>query len=171
MLTDQKTRSLEYVLSSTTLECDKMNTVYFKLTNTDAKLPSKSDALSAGYDLFSPVECLIKSRSNFSINLGIQWDPSNVSTPRNMIVSGDIRSRSGLFSKYGVTAFNGLIDASYRGDFVVILTNNSDMDYTVQKGDRVAQLVINFVASLPCAASTSLSTTNRGDGGFGSTGK
>lgn len=84
-----------------------------------------------------------------------------------------VRPRSGLAAKYGLTVLNapGTIDADYRGEVKVILANLSDQDFTVQDGERIAQLVVAQHSQVEWEPTTELSDTSRGAGGFGSTGK
>jgi len=83
-----------------------------------------------------------------------------------------VRPRSGLALKHGVTLLNspGTIDADYRGELMVILINHGTEQFLVQRGDRIAQLVIAPVASVQIVAVEALGDTDRGPGGFGSTG-
>ncbi|GMO46760.1 MAG: dUTP diphosphatase [Treponemataceae bacterium] len=83
-----------------------------------------------------------------------------------------IRPRSGLAAKYGVTCLNtpGTIDSDYRGEIKVLLINHGTEPFTVNHGDRIAQLVTAPVAHAEFTAAPSLSQTERGEGGFGSTG-
>ncbi len=84
-----------------------------------------------------------------------------------------IRPRSGLALKHGITVLNspGTIDADYRGEIGIILINHGDSDFTVQRGDRIAQMVIAPFVQADFKAVESLSETKRGAGGFGSSGK
>src|ERR1700742_1094010 len=84
-----------------------------------------------------------------------------------------VRPRSGLAAKHGVTVLNapGTIDADYRGEIAVPLINHSDVPFTVRRGERIAQMVIAPVVQAELVAVTALSATARGDGGFGSTGR
>ena len=83
-----------------------------------------------------------------------------------------VRPRSGLALKHGVTVLNspGTIDADYRGEVMVLLVNLGGETFTVQRGDRIAQLVIAPVAQVEIVAVEALADTERGPGGFGSTG-
>ena len=85
---------------------------------------------------------------------------------------GQVRPRSGLAMKHGITVLNtpGTIDADYRGEVKVVLANFGDQDFVVRHGDRIAQLVISPVAHVKLRVVTSLETTTRGEGGYGSTG-
>lgn len=84
-----------------------------------------------------------------------------------------IRPRSGLAVKYGITVLNspGTIDADYRGEIGVILVNLSNTSFTIQPGDRIAQLVVAKFEQIDWLPMDELSDTKRGEGGFGSTGK
>jgi dUTP pyrophosphatase len=85
---------------------------------------------------------------------------------------GQIRPRSGLALRAGVTMLNtpGTIDADYRGEVMILLVNHGGDPYTINPGDRIAQLVIAPVTRGDFEETTELSTTGRGDGGFGHTG-
>ncbi len=85
---------------------------------------------------------------------------------------GQVRPRSGLAARNGVTLLNapGTIDSDYRGEVKVILVNLGDAPYTIENGARIAQLVLAPVVSAQIEEAAALSETNRGEGGFGSTG-
>ena len=84
-----------------------------------------------------------------------------------------VRPRSGLASKHGITVLNapGTIDADYRGEIVVILVNLSNTAFTIHPGERIAQLVVAKFEPIDSLPTQQLSKTERGEGGFGSTGK
>lgn len=84
-----------------------------------------------------------------------------------------VRPRSGLAAKHGVTVLNapGTVDADYRGEISVILINHGDAPFPIRRGERIAQMVIASVTRAELVAAVSLSTTDRGSGGFGSTGR
>ena len=86
---------------------------------------------------------------------------------------GQVRPRSGLAFKHGLTVLNspGTIDADYRGEIMVLLVNLGSETFRVQRGDRIAQLVIAPVAPVEIVAVDALGETERGQGGFGSTGQ
>ena len=86
---------------------------------------------------------------------------------------GQVRPRSGLAIKNGITVLNspGTIDADYRGEIKVILINLSDTDFVINSGDRIAQLIIAKCEQMEIVEVESLSETERGAGGFGHTGK
>lgn len=85
---------------------------------------------------------------------------------------GQIRGRSGLALKYGITLANGIgtIDSDYRGEIKVILINLSNQEYTINRGDRIAQFVLAKYEKIEFEEVNSLDQTNRGAGGFGHTG-
>ncbi len=84
-----------------------------------------------------------------------------------------VRPRSGLAAKHGVTVLNspGTIDADYRGEICVLLINHGDETFLVQRGERIAQMVIAPVSRAELVPTSTLPTTDRGSGGFGSTGR
>jgi dUTP pyrophosphatase len=84
-----------------------------------------------------------------------------------------VRPRSGLAAKHGVTVLNapGTIDADYRGEVKVILVNLGDADFVVRRGERIAQMVVAPVSAVRLAVMDTLAATERGGGGFGSTGR
>jgi dUTP pyrophosphatase len=84
-----------------------------------------------------------------------------------------VRPRSGLAAKHGVTVLNapGTVDADYRGEVGVLLINHGDMPFTIRRGERIAQMVIAAVVRAELVLATALSETDRGSGGFGSTGR
>ncbi len=84
-----------------------------------------------------------------------------------------VRPRSGLAAKHGVTVLNapGTIDADYRGEVRVLLINHGDAPFAVRRGERIAQMVIAPVVRAELVSAVSLSETDRGSGGFGSTGR
>jgi dUTP pyrophosphatase len=86
---------------------------------------------------------------------------------------GQVRPRSSLAAKHGVTVLNapGTIDADYRGEVKVILINHGDEPFTIRRGDRIAQLVVAPVTTVSMAEVEALDETERGEGGFGSTGR
>jgi dUTP pyrophosphatase len=84
-----------------------------------------------------------------------------------------VRPRSGLAAKHGVTVLNapGTIDADYRGEIGVLLINHGDAPFPIHRGERIAQMVVAAVARVELVSSGSLPPTKRGSGGFGSTGR
>ena len=141
-----------------------VNISFDKSTDFESRIPLKMYLDSAGYDLFASVSFCILKWSRASINTGIR-----LQIPKGFY--GEIKPRSGLALKNGLFAFNGTVDAGYTGFVYVILFNNSDFDYHVKKGDRIAQIIFrkchsvsfNFCEKVSC-------DTDRGVKGFGSSG-
>lgn len=143
--------------------------VKVKVINTSAfQLPAYATALSAGLDLMAnitePIELKPLDRALIPTGLFIQL-PADT--------EAQIRPRSGLAAKHGVTVLNspGTIDADYRGEIKVILVNLSNEQYSIQPGERVAQMVISKYEKIEWENTTQLEDTQRGEGGFGHTGK
>ena len=91
-----------------------------------------------------------------------------------MLASGaQVRPRSGLAAKHGITVLNspGTVDADYRGEINVLLINHGDAPFSIRRGERIAQMVIAPVVQAQLVEAETLSTTDRGSGGFGSTGR
>lgn len=128
----------------------------------DLPLPSRGTPGAAGIDLMAAVDTLIWSHTICAVPSGFA-----VQIPAGFV--GLIRSRSGLAFKQGIHAFHGTIDADFRGEIVVGLS--SAVHGTVNRGDRIAQLVIVPVAMLDIVEAEDLGETERGTGGFGSTGR
>ncbi|WGK65771.1 dUTP diphosphatase [Croceiramulus getboli] len=131
------------------------------------ELPAYETLASAGMDLRahleSPVTLVPMERKIISTGLHLELPVG---------IEAQVRPRSGLAAKKGVTVLNapGTIDADYRGDVGVILINLSQEDFTVHSGDRIAQLVIAKHERASWEEVADLTTTDRGEGGFGSTG-
>ena len=131
----------------------------------DLPLPKRATPLSAGLDLHSNVDAVLKSGERKVIPTGIK-----IALPYGY--EAQIRPRSGLALKHGIGIPNSpaTIDADYRGEVHVILVNLSPRPFTVNRGDRIAQLVVAPVAMIEFTESDSLPESMRGDGGFGHSG-
>ncbi len=132
------------------------------------ELPTYATVQSAGLDLRAHIESAITLAplERKIIGTGLKMAlPSGI--------EAQVRPRSGLAAKFGITVLNapGTIDADYRGEIGVILVNLSNEAYTLQPGERIAQLVIAAYTQVRWEAATELTDTYRGDSGFGSTGK
>ena len=140
-------------------------TVAFRRVHPDAVLPAYAHEGDAGMDVRSVEDLVIPpgGRSLVHTGLVMQLPP---------LAEAQVRPRSGLALKHGVTVLNspGTIDAGYRGEVGVILANFGDADFAVRKGDRVAQIVIAQVAKPSVVEVEETEATDRGAGGFGSTG-
>ena len=131
-------------------------------------LPSYATPQSAGLDLYAAVnkEVLIRPGERCKVCTGIA-----IELPDGY--EAQVRSRSGLAAKAGVIVLNspGTIDADYRGEVIVILANFGEENYSINRGDRIAQLVVSPVTRVDWEETSAISTeTSRGAGGFGSTG-
>jgi dUTP pyrophosphatase len=131
-------------------------------------LPQYETAHSAGLDLRAhlPAPLELSPLSRALVPTGLY-----MALPHG--TEAQIRPRSGLAMKHGITVLNapGTIDADYRGEVKVLLVNLSDSPYTLCPGDRIAQLVVAKYERITWQEVTELETTERGTGGFGSTGK
>jgi dUTP pyrophosphatase len=136
--------------------------------NDDLPLPSYATAQSAGLDLYAAVE------GNVHILPGqISIIPTGIKIALPEGYEAQIRPRSGLAAKNGITVLNtpGTIDADYRGEVKVILINLSQEDFIITRGMRIAQMVINQFQTIKWEQVETLEAdTERGEGGFGSTG-
>ena len=134
----------------------------------DSIFPKQATEGSVGYDLYAHEDVKILKGDRRTIGIGVAMKVPNGHY-------GRISPRSGLAVKYGIQILGGAIDTDFRGEVGVILYyggNNTDPDYfTVKKGDRIAQLILEKVSTVQVQVVEDLSKTERGDGGFGSTGK
>ena len=131
-------------------------------------LPGYAHAGDAGADLVARIEVLLEP------NGGRAMVPTGIALALPVGFAGFVQPRSGLALRHGVTCLNtpGLIDSGYRDELAVLLVNTDpEVPYRVRRGDRIAQLVIQRVASARFVAVDSLGTSERGLGGFGSTGR
>lgn len=141
----------------------------FLKTHSNAVLPVRKhdDPLAgdSGYDVTAVETVTIPARKAALVPTGLTL----ADVPAGLWIR--IESRSSLAFKHNVHAFNGIIDNNYRGDLGVKLINHSDQDYTVNAGDRVAQLILYPLLTLTPEWSDTISDTDRGADGFGSTGR
>ena len=131
-------------------------------------LPKYKTSGSAGADIcaFIKEPIVLKKGERFAVPTGLSFE-----IPIGYEVQ--IRPRSGLALNYGVTCLNtpGTIDSDYRGEIKVILINLGDEDFTINNGERIAQMVVAPVVQCDFEIVDELSSTLRGEGGFGSTGR
>ena len=141
-----------------------MKIKFVKLSPT-ARIPEYAHPTDSGMDLFSDEEITVPAQSYVLVHTGIC-----AILPPN--TEGQVRSKSGLALKYGLQVLNspGTIDTNYRGEICVILNNVSKQDYKVEKGQKVAQLVVCPFYTCDIEEAFDVDTTDRQDGGFGSTG-
>ena len=138
------------------------------INNSKNEMPAYATAGSAGFDL----------RANIKEPITLQNGerrlfPTGLSMEIEVGYEGQVRPRSGLAFKQGLTVLNspGTIDSDYRGDVGVILINLSGTAQIINPGDRIAQMVFAKYEIAEIESTSELSSTERGDGGFGSTGK
>ncbi len=139
-----------------------------KIKRLDKSLPVPAYAhkTDAGMDLYSAIDCVLKPYDRKLIPSGIK-----LAIPDGY--AGFVQPRSGLAIKNGISLVNspGLIDSGYRGEVCIIMINlDKEMDFTIKKGDKICQLVIKKVEQANLIEVEDLEGSDRGEGGFGSTG-
>ena len=141
-----------------------MENLYFVKLTKNAFAPETKSAAAAGYDLKSPTDCLIEreNRKLILIDIAIQ-------IPKNTY--GRIAPRSGLSLNHFITVGGGVIDSDYRGNIGVILFNHSKHDYSIKRGERIAQLIVEKIQPVQLIEVEQLEPSCRDNSGFGSTGK
>lgn len=145
-----------------------MKTLKVKKLLPQARLPARATEHSAGYDLYACIDgpLLVPAGGRVSIPTGIavEIEPG---------YAGLVFGRSGLGLRHGLVPSNavGVIDSDYRGEIIVGLSNHSGNDYFIQPFERMAQLIIQPIASPEIVECDSLSETSRGARGIGSSGK
>lgn len=137
----------------------------FKRIHPDAVLPSYAHPSDAGMDVRSVDDLVIPPGKRALVHTGLVM----LLPP---MYEAQVRPRSGLALKCGVTVLNtpGTIDSGYRGEVGVILANFGDADFQVKKGDKIAQIVVAPVTQPEIMETDTIDDTDRGAGGFGSTG-
>lgn len=148
-------------------------TIKIKLDEGKGIMPSRAHETDAGLDLYTPVDVAVER---------CKWTPSEGLTVGSAVIDtgvhveipkgyvGFIKSKSGLMVKSGLTA-DGTIDCGYTGSIVVKLFNHTSHTHFFEAGDKIAQLVLLPIITPDLEVVDSLEDTERGDGGFGSTGK
>jgi dUTP pyrophosphatase len=142
---------------------EKFPKILVKKLDPSAIVPTKANSSDAGYDLYATEDGFIHPRSHKLVKTGI-----SMAIPEGY--AGLIWPRSGLSYKNGLDVLAGVIDSGYRGDVGVILLNTTIQKYEYNKGDRIAQIVIQKVEDLDLIEVEDLDSTDRGAGGFGSSG-
>lgn len=144
-----------------------MNIKVKRLTNT-ARLPERGSKFSAGYDLSADIgeSILIRPQETVKIPTGLAFE-----VPEGYF--GGVYARSGLATKQGLRPANavGVCDSDFRGEYIVALHNDSDTTRVIEPGQRIAQIVFQPYLMCDLDDVDNLTETDRGDGGFGSTGK
>lgn len=143
-----------------------MTTLTVKKMHEDAIIPKYQTKGAAGFDLHSVEDVTIQAGETAMVNIGLSFG-----IPHGY--EGQVRPRSGMAAKHSVTVLNspGTIDSDYRDSVKVILINHGRTGYVIKKGDRIAQMIISEAKQVDFKEVISLTDTERGFGGFGSTGK
>jgi dUTP pyrophosphatase len=169
-----------------------MNQLKFKKLHTDAIIPTRANPGDAGVDLYALEDVMIPA-STVIVKPTTSYDPDvdvmpsfssesfakigQAKIPTGIAVEipfghyGKVSSRSGLAFKQGIFSFDGTVDSPYRGEIGVLLYNTTDKPYHVRKGDRIAQLIVVPCAILDPVEVEELSPAERGENGFGSSGR
>ena len=143
--------------------------MHVKIVNkSNNQLPAYSTEMSAGMDLRANLKEPVVLKP-----LERKLVPTGLFIELTKGYEAQIRPRSGMAAKHGVTVLNslGTIDQNYRGEIKVILINHGDCFYSIKKGDRIAQMVFKLVYSPILEIVSTIKKTDRNGGGFGSTGK
>lgn len=138
-------------------------TIKIKKTNSDAILPQYAHPGDAGMDFFSNEELTLKPGERKLVPTGI-----SMAIPIGYV--GLFWDKSGIASKFGIKSMAGVIDAGYRGEIKILLHNISNEEFKIEKGMKIAQMLIQPVEQKELIEVNDLEETQRSDGGFGSTG-
>ncbi|MEM9592871.1 MAG: dUTP diphosphatase [Acidobacteriota bacterium] len=133
----------------------------------DLPLPARASSGAAGFDLRAAVAEPVALEPGGRIAV-----PTGLALEMPAGWEAQVRPRSGLARRHGVTVLNapGTVDSDYRGEIQVLLVHHGDEPFAIQRGDRIAQLVFARVAEVTWAEVEDLADSDRGDGGFGSSG-
>ncbi len=142
--------------------------IQIKKLRETAVIPTRGSEYAAGYDLYAVLDAPVTIGAGQTVKIGTGL---SIAVPEGYF--GAIFARSGLAAKEGLRPANcvGVADSDYRGEYIVALHNDSEAERTVTPGERIAQLVIMPFLSVEFDEADALSETERGAGGFGSTGK
>jgi dUTP pyrophosphatase len=128
-----------------------------------AVAPMRATSGSAGYDISSAIDAVIPPNGRLAVSTGIA-----IGLPEGTY--GRIAPRSGLAYKFGIDVLAGVIDADFGGEIFCILYNSGEHPFVIKTGDRIAQLVLEVIKTPDVAVVLEINDTERGAGGFGSTG-
>jgi dUTP pyrophosphatase len=137
--------------------------IKIKKLNLEAIIPNYAHPGDAGLDVYSCEDCTIPAGERYLVSTGI-----SIELPEGYV--SFIKDKSGIAYKKGITHMAGVIEHTYRGEYKILLHNNSKDDFEIKKHEKIAQIVILPVATAEIEEVTELSETKRGDGAFGSTG-
>lgn len=139
-------------------------TVRLAKLNENAHTPTYGSEEAAGADLYSAEDVAVPANGKLCVSTAIQ-----IELPFGYY--GRVAPRSGLAAKHFIDVGAGVVDSDYRGEVKVLLFNFNNADFAIKKGDRIAQLICEKIGHCLYEAASELENTNRGDGGFGSTGQ
>lgn len=134
-----------------------------KKLSPQGRLPVRGSGFAAGYDLCSANDCVIPAKGKACVATDIA-----IAVPAGHY--GRVAPRSGLAVKNFIDVGAGVIDSDYRGPLGIVLFNFSEVDFQIKEGDRIAQLVLEKISTPDVIEVDDLDATQRGAGGFGSTG-
>lgn len=132
--------------------------------NDGARMPEKAHMADAGYDLRTPKRVVLRRGESVCIDTGV-----HIAIPDGWY--GQLFSKSGLNVKYDIVSLGGTVDSGFTGSVVVKLYNLGDEDYVFEAGDKIVQIVFMPCGSFAMTQVDSLEDTERGDKGFGSSGR
>jgi len=115
-------------------------------------------------DMYAAEDTLVKRGERASVHTGVALE-----LPEGYVAL--VWDKSGIAFKYGITTIGGVMDAGYRGEYMIGVINLGEADYTFKRGDKVAQILIQPIERAECTEVVELSSTLRGTAGFGSTGQ
>lgn len=141
-----------------------MVTLKIKRLDTDMPMPAYAYTGDAAFDLFAKEETILKPGERKAVPTGIMME-----IPEGYV--GLIWDKSSVGIKGGIKTLGGVIDAGYRGEVLIGLVNLSQEDYVFEKGHKIAQMIIQKKETVEIEEVSELSGTDRGNGGFGSSGK
>jgi len=159
----QDTQASEVPIPKCDLNTTKRTVLKFAKLSDNAYAPTKGSARAAGYDLRSAYDCIIPAKGKAIVKTDIQ-----IRVPEGTY--GRIAPRSGLAAKHHIDVGAGVVDEDYTGNVGVVLFNHAAEEFSIAKGDRIAQLVCEKIEYPMLEECESLQGTDRGSGGFGSTG-
>jgi len=136
-----------------------------KKIHSDAIIPKYAHMGDSGMDLYSVEEIILKPGEIKTVKTGLK-----LSMPNGFEVQ--VRPKSGLAAKFGISVLNspGTVDSGYRGELMVIMINHGEKEYRVEKGKKIAQMVVARVEEASVEEVEELDESSRSEGGFGSTG-
>ena len=160
---DPANKKFEMGIHDSATTHSSMSSLRVKKLSDAAVLPVRGSAGAAGYDLSSAHDLVVPAR-------GKALAKTDLSIAIPLGTYARVAPRSGLAWKHSIDVGAGVVDYDYRGNVGVILFNFSDVDFAVKTGDRVAQLILERIETPPVIEVDDLDDTDRGSGGFGSTG-